>query len=256
MNVVFMQLFKSGHVLVSLTFLTALSKGENVLALRTVQQGERIVRFEKLAPIDKRVTPPLSGRFLKPPTPQVLNRPELPVHSFVVSSAIYDGTHTQLTLSSTGPERKTITCWSNLNWQHLQGIHQFENSWGHFSFILFSRSDSLARLTDLKEAGHQVAIPQIPELLTPFRQSGARYYVTEGTDDTALDFLEAIHELYDDNKRALRKAHQERLKKERDRQRELLLNPRPKPDIIIRFRRVESQKKRHLNGNHKGGFSK
>ena len=249
-----------------------LRNADQVIARKSVLQGDRMVRFEMLAPSQTRKTSVPRRSFLKLPPPLKI-APEPPLKSFVVSSTVYDGTNTQLTVTSTGPERETLICWSNLNWQHLQGIHQFDSRWGHFSFLHFSQSDSLSRLIKLQELGQDVAIPEVPELLTPFQKSGARYYVTEGENESALDFLEAIHELYDENKQALRKAHRKRLK-EREQHRKLLLNPPPKPDVIIRFRRVESINKRHsglkrhlepkrhlglkrhLEPKRKGGFSK
>jgi hypothetical protein len=140
------------------------------------------------------ITEPLS--WTSPTTEVEEGKPD---HSFLVSSVAYPGKGTKVRWWSTGGGEKVFhECWSNVDWKNLGGFHRFESSSQSFTFILLHQS--------AQELGDELA-PTLPDLA-----QGARYMVTAGDEenDSAMDFIEGLHEVYDLRKEDLKIAATQR----------------------------------------------
>lgn len=157
--------------------------------------------------------------------------------NYAVSATVVDRRATLVEWwSFNGDATKKLRAISNINWTLLQGFVSFEARGEQFTFMHFPSSVDTRELHRLKRNGHEVVIPQIPEYL-PSIINGARYVMLEGdeSDDNAMEFMEAIHELYDVEKRRLVKAHRMRNINRRIRARQLRRNPPPKENVTVYY---------------------
>ncbi len=155
---------------------------------------------------------------------------------FTVSATIYDHKTTYVRWWN---GKEEYACYSNVDWNHLGGFHEFVGRGKRFSMILFSANSSIKQMREDKRAGYRNSLPKIPSLPN-LATHGARYMVIKGDEgnDDAMEFIEAIHDLYDENKAALVKAWQERKKNHeiyRRKQEALRRNPKPKPPLVINW---------------------
>ena len=156
--------------------------------------------------------------------------------AFMVFATIYDH---KTTLVSFFHEGKKYKVWSNLNWNHLGGFATFEGRGKRYDMMLLPTNASIERLKAEIEQGHEVTLPTIPQL-PDLATKGPHYTVIEGDtkNDEAMEFIEAIHDLYVAEKVRLVTAYEERLKNRQIqalKDAELRKNPPPKPDITINF---------------------
>jgi hypothetical protein len=167
-------------------------------------------------------------------------------HSFIVHAVVYDQETSFVRWSTlSGGKKESYSCWSNINWGYLQTLHKIQSDRGNFSFMLLSHDTSLKALQERIESGEDIHVPVIPPELPPLKEVGARYLVTigdESSDSPALEFIEAVHELYDAERQQLVEAHHDHLREERWRKHQLLINPPKLPDLVIRYGRVPSPK--------------
>lgn len=173
---------------------------------------------------------------------------------FMVSATIYDHKITHVKWSHEGEH---FECWSNVDWNHLGGFIGFEARNKRYEMMLFSGNSSTQSLKRQNEQGYAVTIPEIPKL-PRLDLRGASYRVTKGdeTNDKAMEFIEAIHDLYAAEQQRLVVAYQEREKNHaiwRKKQEELRDNPPPKPDLTINFWKRDVVKERREAAAQKGG---
>jgi len=162
---------------------------------------------------------------------------------FTVSATIYDHKATYVEWWN-GDEK--FAAWSNVDWNHLGGFHEFEGRGKRFSFMLFSGNTSMASLKRDMASDYRDTLPVIPKLPS-LTTSGASYMVVKGDEknDAAMEFIEAIHDLYAAEKVMLKTAYQERLKNWKisaARQKELKDNPPPKKDETINYWEIKPSK--------------
>ena len=165
--------------------------------------------------------------------------------TFMVFATIYDNQNTLVTFNHEG-ERYEV--WSNLKWNYLGGFASFEGRGKRYDMMLLPTSASIEGIKAEIEQGYEVTLPTIPQL-PDLATKGPHYTVIEGdTDnDDAMEFIEAIHDLYAAEKGRLIAAHTERLKNCRIqalKDEELRKNPPPKPDITINFWKRDVVKER------------
>ncbi|MEN8738129.1 MAG: hypothetical protein ABF337_12855 [Akkermansiaceae bacterium] len=161
---------------------------------------------------------------------------------FIVSATVYDHKTTHVRWWN---GKEEYACYSNVDWNHLGGFHEFEGRGKRFNMILFSANASTARMRKEVEAGYRNSLPEIPKL-PALAAKGAAYMVVKGDEDNeeAMEFMEAIHDLYDANRAELVSAWREREKnhklylKQREEQER---NPPPKPDVIINYWKEKRQ---------------
>ena len=125
--------------------------------------------------------------------------------------------------------------------------------------MLFSGNVSIPSLENQNGQGYEVTIPEIPKLPN-LAEKGARYMVIKGdeTNERAMEFIEAIHDLYEAEKPHLIAAYHELEKNHalwREKQEELRKNPPPKPDLTINFwkRDVEKERREAAQAKQEGG---
>lgn len=103
---------------------------------------------------------------------------------------------------------------------------------------MFPGNSSIETLRQAQRRNPEIVVPEIPKELPRYRQSGARYVVMnheEVKNEDALEFLEAVHDLYEAERPALVQAYHKREEYRKKRAEELRLNP-PKPkDIEVSF---------------------
>ena len=143
--------------------------------------------------------------------------------AFFVYATTYDGLATRVRWHHEGQE---FVAWSNVDWKYLVGFSSFEGRGKRYDFMLLHTLS----------AAEGVTIPGLPSLA----EKGARYMVVKGdeSNDSAMEFIEAIHDLYEAEKVQLKGAYQKRqsnlrireAQKEAQRQ-----NPPAKPDVIINY---------------------
>ena len=105
--------------------------------------------------------------------------------------------------------------------------------------ILFSGNISTEKLKQQQQLGYKVSVPQMPQL-PELEIKGPCYTMIRGDEnnDAAMEFIEAIHDLYAAEKETLVAAYLEREKNREIRAKELAElreNPPPKSDLIINF---------------------
>ncbi len=155
---------------------------------------------------------------------------------FTVSATIYDHKTTHVRWWYEGKE---YAVYSNVDWNHLGGFHEFEGRGKRYNMFLLSGNVDTEQLQKEIKAGYRASLPDIPRLPL-LAERGAAYMVMKGDEenDAAMEFIEAIHDLYDEHRPELMKAWRERKKNHHiylRKQEELRLNPPPKKDIIINY---------------------
>lgn len=136
--------------------------------------------------------------------------------------------------------------WSNVDWNLLCGFHTFEGRGKRYDFFLLHSNIFTKHLDELEQRNIAITRPRPPRLPS-VEENGACYNWdgSENVNEQALEFLEALHELYDVEKDRLIAAYQERVKNHKilqSQREELSRNPPPKPDLIINFWKRDSSK--------------
>ena len=151
--------------------------------------------------------------------------------SFLITATIYDHRLTKVKWQHDGEKFEAV---SNIDFNHLNSITSFKTRGKNYSFMLLAVN---APLTDLKrQASAETDLASYQKLkgLEP------SYTVTKGdlNDEAAMEFIEAIHDLYAAEQPRLIAAYEARLRNEKIRAEqlaELRENPPPKPDLTINF---------------------
>lgn len=165
--------------------------------------------------------------------------------TFMVFATIYDN---QKTLVNFNHEGERYRIWSNIDWNLLGGFVSFEGRGKRYDIMLLPTNASIEGIKQDIENGYEVILPTIPEL-PDLTTKGPHYTVAEGNtdNDEAMEFIEAIHDLYAAEKTRLVAAYTERLKNGKIqalKDAELRKNPPPKPDITINFWKRDVVKER------------
>lgn len=201
----------------------------------TIQEVETPI-FPKSLEVEAASIPQLSAEEIKELLSQRADG--IPQHFVSVSATIYDRRATHLRIwSHDGERREPIEAWSNADWNFLGGFASFEGRGQNFTFLMFPGNSSIRALRQAKRQNPEIVVPKIPEDLPQYRQSGARYVVMnhDEANETALEFLESVHDLYEAEKPMLVRAYRKREYQRKLRAEELRRNP-PKPeDIEISF---------------------
>jgi hypothetical protein len=179
----------------------------------------------------------------QPETPQPVPENALPTQTFLISATTYadQGTHLELWPVSRG-RQAALSGWSNLDWSVFQAFHKFTDGQQTFQIMLFHSKLGEAEVnrranTDDSERSY----PQVPEQLPDLSETGARYLVTspaETEKEDTLDFLEAIHKLYDENSQELKQDLVEARIANEERQRQIKLEAeKPRTRVLKIWRR-------------------
>jgi len=91
----------------------------------------------------------------------------------------------------------------------------------------------------------EIDAPEIPAELPEFSQTGARYLVTSGEAterEETLDFLEAIHTLYDENRQKLHTDRELAIEHQKERQRQIKIEAaKPKTRVLKIWRHTRPE---------------
>ena len=219
--------------------------GQRKVTITRLPMEEGEAYLEELARVEKAKKEVLKVQAHQRATARSSETP-LTQKSFVVSATIFEDKTSLLRCWSTDGGQ-ALTVHSNCNWNIFMGQQTFQDRDTQYSFILLPGTASSS-----SENADSNVPNGAPKGLPAIRQSGAKYMVIEGTEqDEILDFLEAVHQRYDREKRTLIRAHRQQKRKARQRAHRLRVNP-PKPkDVVIRFGRRDLSKE-ITNSNQKG----
>jgi len=167
------------------------------------------------------------------PVPQVV----LPTQTFIISTTSYGQGATRLKIwPSHRGQQGALEGWSNIDWSVLQSLLSFDDENVRYQFMLFHTG-----------SGQGVNAPEVPDELPEFAETGARYLVTSSEEterEETLDFLEAIHTLYDENKAKLHADRAIAIERHKERQRQIAIEketPKTRVLKIWRHTRPETQ---------------
>ncbi|WP_411845689.1 hypothetical protein AAFN60_18925 [Roseibacillus persicicus] len=152
---------------------------------------------------------------------------ESPLEFAAVSATVYDGEKTYLRWWHEG---QSFEAWSNLDFNHLSGFHEFKGRGKRFAFFM-----GLGNV-DTKNSKLEISHPQGPRL-PELSERGPAYFLLEGdeTNEDALIFMDVLHDLYEKDSDRLKKAHEERVKNRQIREEELRKNPPKKENAKFYF---------------------
>jgi len=164
--------------------------------------------------------------------------------SFIVSASIMED-QTSLLVCRDTSGGESISVQSNINWSHFTGQQIFQDGDVQYAFILLPVNAS-----QVQQDAHNASTQKLPTL----RASGAQYIVTQGNaEENIVNFLEAVHQRYDQEKGALIRNYQKAQRDARERVHQLKANPPKAKDVNIRFwRRTSSAKSAKTTSNSNG----
>ena len=157
--------------------------------------------------------------------------------TFMVYATIDDHRTTRVRWQYDGEKYEA---YSNIDFNHLNGFHSFEGRGKRYTMMLLtgnaSRRDMGRKLDKGTRAGMVADLSKLPTLA----RRGPSYMLIKGDEnnDGAMEFIEAIHDLYAAEQPRLRRAYEARKKNsiiQAKNQDSLRKNPPPKPDIIINY---------------------
>lgn len=196
-------------------------KGKDTLVIRRIEEPELLAESKKV----------VKDNAL--PQEENLNL-ELKYQIFIISATSYgDGlTHLQIWPSHRG-QKSALSAWSNIDWSVLQSLLHFKDGNTGYQFMLFhTRGDQEMKLKS--------NAPELPD----FKQVGARYTSASEEnieDSTTLDFLEAVHALYDTQHTELSIQRDLVLKKHEERARQLKADAKKPKTRVLRIWRHTSE---------------
>jgi len=166
-----------------------------------------------------------------------------------VSATVYDHSRTFLRIYPNGKTEKTLTAWTNIDFNHFCGFTTYrvtkpDETYTDYSMMMGIGNMDTARIQRfMAKNGQHYEAPEIPEL-PDIRIAGPDFVVVEGSSKgKAMETLRQLHELYRKEGASLEQAFYDREKAQAERREYFLANP-PKPkDVTISFwkRRGPSQ---------------
>ncbi len=159
-----------------------------------------------------------------------------------VSATVYDRSRTRITCHSNGGHGEAVTAWSNIDFNHMAGLGNFEATRADgevrsYYFLMGIGNESTARGRDKITTGDvEYDAPVIPALPD---HDPAFVVVTENPHPATVGLIEDLHALYRMEGIRLARDAAAHEKAYQERKAEFLANP-PKPkDVTVRFWRRE-----------------
>ena len=168
--------------------------------------------------------------------------------TFMVYATIYDDNMTYVRWNHDG---RMHGAWSNTNFKLLEGFISFEGRGRQFTFMMLNGVSSMEQLRAAKADGKRQDLPEIVDFTELKKRNFPAYMLMEGDgqDEASMDFMEAIHDLYEGEQQRLVAAHAEREKNRVIRvleEERLRLNPPPKPDVIVNYWKKAPEPKKEV----------
>lgn len=196
------------------------------------EQGRKVTISQVAPPIQQLASAPAKVTMLESTLPQVNHG-----GTFMVFAKVYNNRFSKIEWNHDGEK---FEAWSNINFTHLEGFTSFEGRGKNYTFMLLCGPTS----ESLTDDEHQQ--------LAALKSITPSYTVTKGdtTNDASMEFIEAIHDLYEVEKDKLITAYQARIRNAKQKaiaERRLSKSPPPKKDLTIHFW------KRDVQAEQKGG---
>lgn len=221
---------------------------EDILQTRVKDLGDRIVTFQKVAPIE---LPPIPEPV--PPAP-ITDPAALALlaemrQNYKESRFLFVGAttyvldreaetfRTQVRYWAQG-KREPIEFWVNANFLWLGGFADFETAEARYSLLMAMSEIDVGRRAEVYQRfGHLIEIPEMPLFED---DSKASFVLVSGNpDEEELAPIRSLLELYNSDKDRLRLAYEGRKEAAEERARELRENPPEKKDLRIRYWRLD-----------------
>jgi len=156
-----------------------------------------------------------------------------PQKTFTVMATTYDKRVSTLTITPhTGGE--ALEAWSNVNWNYLTSVSNFQGEEELFSMLLPQSNASLKEIRKARRKDKSIQVPKVPRNLPKLKTKGSHYTLIQSPSadqEEVLDFLEAIHNHYASKETELVKAYKLREKQIAKEKKEFAENP-PKPENL------------------------
>lgn len=165
-----------------------------------------------------------------------------------ISATVYDQSRTYLRIYPNGVDRKEITAWSNIDFNHFSGFSTFRVTQEDGSFtdhgMLMGLGNQTTESAEMMQKQHEkhgieysvAEMPDLPDLSI----AGPCYLIVEGreTENPASEILAHMHRLYAAEGARMELAYTERERVRKEREAYYRANP-PKPkDVKINFWRT------------------
>ncbi len=209
-----------------------------VLEQTKIQAGDHAIILNRVAPPILPVAPTAVAVAVEPVEPKI--QPLLQRNVFVLLSAtVYDREVTELRWFEEG---KTYHVYSNIDFNYITGIGQFETDDTAYLLILGIGNETRAAVAEAeKNAAAQGyvrdTLKSLPDI-GQFPQDYSAYFVAEDSadeDGKAFAALDALHAYYDANRDQLQKAYQEREATRIEQERWLKAHPPVPQNTVINF---------------------
>ena len=146
-------------------------------------------------------------------------------HTYVISATSFEQGATRFQIWSPNQgQQRALEGWSNINWSVFQSLLSFDTENIRYQYMLFHTGS---------RKGENA--PELPTELPKFEVTGARYLVTSSAEveqEEILDFLEAIHTLYDEKKAKLHADRVVAIERQEERKRQIEIN-KAKPQTRV-----------------------
>ncbi len=159
-----------------------------------------------------------------------------------ISATVYDRSRTLLRCYPVGGEKRKITAWSNLDFNHFCGfatyrVKRADGEIRKYGLVMgLDNQSARPRAAWLAEHHGEHQAPEIPDL-PDLASGGPAFIIAEdnASDAEGAEIIAGMHELYRVEGPRMEAAHHARIKAREERKAYLLANP-PKPkDVKIRF---------------------
>lgn len=159
-----------------------------------------------------------------------------------VSATVYDHSRTLLTVYPSGEAAKSVTVWSNLDFNHFSGFSTFnvagqDGTIRQWALLMGIGNTDTRRLSErFAQAGREYQEPKAPELPS-LTFSGPSFVIAEGSeaDPGGLELVQDMHALYQTEGHRMETAYVAREKAYKERKAYLIANPPVPKDVTIRF---------------------
>ena len=159
----------------------------------------------------------------------------LPVQTYVIAATSFGPGATRLQIwPSNRGQNDALEGWTNIDWSVLQSLLSFDTQNVRYQFMLFYSG-----------SGQGADSPEIPQDLPEFTETGARYLMTleeNAQHEATLDFLEAVHALYDDSREQLHANRAVAIERQEERLRQIEIEAaQPKTRVLKIWRHTRPE---------------
>ena len=203
-----------------------------IIEQKRIQTGGRAIIFNRVAPP---ILPTAPTTAAIAPVETQIQLDQKPYVFTLLSATVYDRQVTELQWFGDG---KTYHVFSNIDFNYIAGIGQFETTDAIYSLILGFGNETREVLA---AANIEAAARGMPQKLLPdlgqFPEGYSSYFVAADSATDAVGFaaLDAIHAYYDENREQLQRAYEAREAARIEQERLRAAQPAKPKDTVIYF---------------------